>query len=354
MPRRAPRPHFPYKEAQPASTIRQDQRLLLCLVCALNRGVVSCRPSPPCSCSPPPPNSTRSLGLLPSPTLLPPGLLHQGTMRALRSRIFAAYYDTVTGRMEKEVFAALRLSVLRAATGRVLEVGAGTGNSLEHYAALAAEAAAADSDSATAKARVATSAVDMGDCSPPPPPYTRLVMVEPNPHMRRQLQAKVDELEPSAPSFVARVEVADGGFPHLPYPDASFDTIVLFLVLCSVPDVTAAVSEVRRLLAPGGRVLLVEHLAAGDEKPTVAAWQARLAGLCKIVGDGCHLRRDVVAALAKGGFDVGGVDERSWTGKGFWPDLFLARVGAGQAVVRKKGTGKEEGKEEREMKEEGL
>ncbi|GAB0493551.1 hypothetical protein MMPV_004836 [Pyropia vietnamensis] len=249
--------------------------------------------------------------------------------------------------MEDAVFADLRRLVLRGATGRVLEVGAGTGNNLQHYAALAAEAAAADGDSATA----AAAAADTGDCNPNPLPYTRLVMVEPSPHMRRQLQAKVDALAPSAPSLMARVEVADGAFPSLPYPDASFDTVVLFLVLCSVPDVAAAVSEVRRLLAPGGRVLLVEHLAAGDDKPSTAAWQVRLAGLCKIVGDGCHLRRDAVAALAKGGFDVGGVDERSWSGKGFGPDLFLARVGVGAAVLRGEGMEIGAGKDAGKMKE---
>lgn len=272
-------------------------------------------------------------------------------MGALLSRVFAAAYDPLMDGLERTVLADVRRSLLRSATGRVLEVGAGTGSSLVHYAALAAEAAAATNGGtapadAGAPAALAAAAGGGGGC-PPPPPYTRLVLVEPSPPMRRQLHAKVDALAASAPALAASVEVADAALPHLPYGDGTFDTVVLFLVLCSVPDVAAAVAEVRRLLAPGGRVLLVEHLAAAaDAAPAVAAWQTRLAGLWAVLGGGCQLRRDAVAALAAGGLDVGGVAERSWSGLGWGADLCLARVGVGEAVLRAKGGGgAEEGRE---------
>lgn len=281
-------------------------------------------------------------------------------MGALLSRAFAAVYDPMMGGVERAVLASVRRSLLRAASGRVLEVGAGTGSNLVHYAALAAEvvAAAADNDNGAAAAAadgaapadggspaIAAAPAAAGGTGRPPPPFTRLVLVEPSPLMRRQLHAKLDALAATAPALAAAVEVADAALPHLPYPDGAFDTVILFLVLCSVPNVAAAVGEVRRMLAPGGRVLLVEHLPAhAATAPVVAAWQARLAGLWAAVAGGCQLRRETVAALAAGGLDVGGVTEQSWSGIDWGADLFLTRVAVGEAVLRAGGGGLRRGR----------
>jgi len=214
-----------------------------------------------------------------------------------------------------------------------VEVGAGTGENLGHYAALAAEAAAASGDAGDGdKAAAAATAEGGGGLGGAP--YTRLVLVEPNPHMRARLHARVDGLGDRR--LAAGVEVVDAALPALPFPDASFDTVVLFLVLCSVPDVPAAVAEARRLLAPGGRVLLVEHLAA--KQPAMAASQARWEWLWRILFDGCRLRRETLDVVAAGGFDVGGVAERSWRLNVF-DDLWLARLGVGIVKLRGDGGG---------------
>lgn len=263
-------------------------------------------------------------------------------MGALFSRISAALYDSLTADSEAAIFGDVRRSVLRGATGRVLEVGAGTGENLSHYAALAADAAAAPPDGAAAPSAAADAAAAAGR---PPPPYTRLVMVEPNPHMRGRLHAKLDALSRREPSLGGAIEVVDAALPSLPFPDGSFDTVVLFLVLCSVADghVAAAVAEVRRVLAPAGRVLVIEHLSATDA--VAARRQARWAIPWRVLFDGCRLRRESVAALAAGGFDVGGVVDRSWHMNPL-EDLWLARVGVGTAVVRapaKAGVGEGDG-----------
>lgn len=72
--------------------------------------------------------------------------------------------------------------------------------------------------------------------------------------MRRYLAAEVDALAASAPALTAAVQVTDGGVPALPYPDGFVDAVVLCLVLCSVPDVAAAVGEARRVLGGGVEV----------------------------------------------------------------------------------------------------
>ncbi|GAB0489248.1 hypothetical protein MMPV_000465 [Pyropia vietnamensis] len=262
-------------------------------------------------------------------------------MGSLLSRIFAALYDSLSADVEAAIFGDLRRSVLRGASGRVLEVGAGTGENLSHYAALVAEAAAMPSDGATASSGNADAAAAAATAATGPPlrPYTRLVMVEPNPHMRSRLHTKLDALSRQEPTLGSAIEVVDAGLPSLPFPDGAFDTVVLFLVLCSVADadVAAAVAEVRRVLAPTGKVLVIEHLAATADS-AAAHRQARWATPWRVLFDGCRLQRESVAALAAGGFDVGGVVDRTWHMNPF-EDLWLARVGVGTAVVRAGGKG---------------
>ena len=172
------------------------------------------------------------------------------------SRVGAVLYDPFLWLGERRGMRDRRRRLLSAATGRVLEIGAGTGINLEHY----------------------------------PSTVTDLVLSEPDPPMRRRLQKRVAD--------VARpVQVSDASAQALPFPDDSFDTVVSTMVLCTVPDPESALAEVRRVLRPGGRLLFCEHVRA--DSPRLARWQRRLASPWAAFAQGCRCDRpldDLIAA----------------------------------------------------------
>jgi ubiquinone/menaquinone biosynthesis C-methylase UbiE len=132
---------------------------------------------------------------------------------------------------------------------------------------------------------------------------------------------------PAAVTRVAAVEPADAGWKlaekrlratsvpversgldgqALPFADDSFDTALSTWTMCTIPDATAALAEVRRVLKPGGTLRFVEHGLAPDEG--VRRWQHRLEPLQKRVFGGCHLTRPVVPLLTSAGFEIVDVD----------------------------------------------
>jgi ubiquinone/menaquinone biosynthesis C-methylase UbiE len=190
--------------------------------------------------------------------------------------IFAAIYDRLLAESEREGLGELRSKLLGGAGGRTLELGSGTGANLEHY----------------------TSAV------------TELVMTEPDPHMARRLRARLDDERPSD----VRVEVAEVGAESLPFEDASFDTVVSTLVLCTVPDAPAAVGEAHRVLKPGGRLLFLEHVRDADGTRR-ARWQDRLERPWGWFAGACHPNRDTGRLLAATFADVD-IDRGEFPGSG--------------------------------------
>src|SRR5579862_1098127 len=148
-------------------------------------------------------------------------------------RVFAVLYDRMMARTERDCLAAHRRELLSAATGDVLEIGGGTGANLRHYGT----------------------------------GVRTLTITEPEAPMARRLQARIRERRPDARLLRAPAE-------DLPFEDASFDTVVSTLVLCTVDDQPRALRELRRVLRPGGQLLFIEHVRSED--PRVAHKQERM------------------------------------------------------------------------------
>ncbi len=100
------------------------------------------------------------------------------------------------------------------------------------------------------------------------------------------------------------IPVVRGGLDgqHLELPDDSADAVLSTFTLCTIPDVTAALGEVRRVLRPGGALHFLEHGVAPDEG--VRRWQRRLEPLQKRAFDGCHLTRPIDRIVAESGLEV--------------------------------------------------
>lgn len=88
----------------------------------------------------------------------------------------------------------------------------------------------------------------------------------------------------------------------IPFPDDSFDTVVSTYTLCSVDDQAQVLSEMRRILKPGGKFIYLEHGRAPDAD--VARWQRRIEPLWKRMAGNCHLTRPVEVAVRDAGFEI--------------------------------------------------
>lgn len=99
-----------------------------------------------------------------------------------------------------------------------------------------------------------------------------------------------------------RTDIREGIGEDIPFAAGSFDTVVCTFTLCSVVDPGQVMSEMRRILKPGGRLLFLEHGRAPDAN--VAKWQDRIEPTWKKIGGGCHLTRPIGSALRGSGFEV--------------------------------------------------
>lgn len=178
-------------------------------------------------------------------------------------RFFATAYDWLSAPAERGWLGERRGKLLASATGEVLEIGGGTGANLPYY-------------------RHAS----------------RVILTEPDPFMRAKLRQKLQKSG-------SPVEVVDAPAEALPYPDSSVDHVVSTLVLCMVGDVAAALTEIRRVLRPTGRLLFLEHVR-GEGR--AARWQDRLEPIWRRVSGGCHPNRATVEAIEDAGFVIDGLD----------------------------------------------
>lgn len=176
----------------------------------------------------------------------------------------AQLYEAVAEEIERAGVGEVRARLAGSLSGRVLEVGCGTGLNFAHYRA-----------------------------------GTRVLAIEPEPAFRELAQQR-------AAVAAADIEVVDGDVHSLPYANASFDAVLVTLVFCSVPKAELGLAEVRRVVRSGGEVLFFEHVR--DPRPTHALLQDILNPLWKRAMAGCHLNRRTVDLIRAAGFTVEAVE----------------------------------------------
>ena len=179
----------------------------------------------------------------------------------VRHPLFARLYQRISAVAEQAGAGEHRQRLLAGLSGRAVEVGAGNGMNFTHY----------------------------------PATVTEVVAVEPEPYLR----ARAEE---AAAGAAVPVQVVAGTSTSLPLDDASVDAGVASLVLCSVPDQRAALTELRRVIRPGGELRFYEHVRADDER---WARRQRLADpVWTRIAGGCHLTRDTERSIAEAGFAI--------------------------------------------------
>ncbi len=174
---------------------------------------------------------------------------------------FAAVYDRMMARAEKTFMKSIRREVIGGAKGHILEIGCGTGATFPYYGER----------------------------------LERIVATEPDPYMLRRARKRAGGLTRPIELYQAPAEA-------LPFADASFDTVISFLVLCSVADPQRALSEVRRVLRPDGELRFYEHVRYGHAFG--AFWQDLITPVWRWCGAGCHPNRDVEGFLRQAGFNI--------------------------------------------------
>ncbi|WP_454790394.1 class I SAM-dependent methyltransferase [Mycolicibacterium lutetiense] len=176
-------------------------------------------------------------------------------------RIMALVYDPFCWLGEIAGMKSRRRALLAEAHGRVVEIGAGTGLNVAHY----------------------------------PDRITELTLTEPVAAMRRKLSHRLQRHARAA-------QIVDAPAERLPLDDASADTVVSTLVLCTVDDPEAALREIARVLRPDGQLLFIEHVRASSR--FLATCQDILDGPWRRFAGGCRCNRATVELMRACGFGV--------------------------------------------------
>ena len=177
------------------------------------------------------------------------------------------YQDRVLPRLQDKVMGRKPYRAIRARgageglSGSVVEIGFGTGLNTPYY----------------------------------PPEVTRAVAIEPSQVCMRIAQPRISK---------SSVPIEHGGLTgeHLDLPTGEFDAVLSTWTLCTIPDMDAALAEIRRALKPGGSFHFVEHGQAPDDN--VVRWQERLEPLNKRLTGGCHLSRPIFGDLQRADFTI--------------------------------------------------
>ena len=183
-------------------------------------------------------------------------------------RWFAALYDTITGPGERRLLSRIRPQVMGRVSGRVLEIGAGTGASFPYY-----------------------------------PEDVHVVATEPDPYMLERARRRLAELGRT------NIELRQAPAEALPFEDDSFDHVIASLVLCTVRDLPRALAEMRRVLKPNGTLHFIEHVR-NDESRFWGTVQDTIAPVWRWFGAGCNPNRRTKQAIEDAGFVIEQIEQR--------------------------------------------
>ena len=177
------------------------------------------------------------------------------------SRFFPVVYDLVMFPLERIWLGRIREALISKGSGLILEIGAGTGANFPYY----------------------------------PMKIEKLIVIEPDPGMilRSGLLKASDHPVPV---------IVQSDAQSLPFAENTFDTIVATLVFCTIPDPLLALREARRVLKPGGHLLLLEHVRL--KGGLFSKIQDGLTPAWKHLAGGCHLNRDTLSLLKQAGFQI--------------------------------------------------
>jgi ubiquinone/menaquinone biosynthesis C-methylase UbiE len=188
------------------------------------------------------------------------------------SSTFPKWYDFFMGPLERGKFKRVRRDLLQNATGKVLEIGSGTGVNFPLYR---------NAD--------------------------HVIAIEPSQHM-------IDQSQSRSQLAVVPIEMVNASAEKLPFEDHTFDTVVATLVFCTIPNVDEAINELKRVCKPNGKILLFEHVKM--ENTVLSSMQEGLTPLWKKMCDGCCLNRETLKAFTSQGLKIERVDK-------FYKDLFI-------------------------------
>ena len=186
------------------------------------------------------------------------------------SFLIAFFYDNLMAKTEQACLTQWRQDLLAQVSGEVLEIGAGTGANIRLY----------------------------------PGTVSRLVLTEPDRHMRKALEQKLASERPQ------NVSVIDATAEQIEADDESFDYVVSSLVCCSVSNLEASLGEVWRVLRPGGSLVFLEHVAAAPGSSR-RRWQNAINPLWKTFMGNCHLNRETERAIVSRGFEIIQIERES-------------------------------------------
>jgi ubiquinone/menaquinone biosynthesis C-methylase UbiE len=181
--------------------------------------------------------------------------------------------------MRNRVLDPYRQRTIETAQGLVLEVGVGSGLNLPLYG----------------------------------PAVTRVVGLDPSPELLRLASRR-------AADMVIPVSLLRASAEHLPLADAVFDTIVMTWTLCSISNPIAALTDMRRVLRPGGRLICVEHGLSPEV--STARWQHRLTPYWKRISGGCHLDRKTDDLIRAAGFQIDAIEMAYMQGPKPWTFMY--------------------------------